>query len=127
MPISEDHKLAYSTEFGGTCKKCNKTLRRCRCPKETNKILENTLSKDSIVHIRHERNKRRGKSVIILSNIPYDKSQLKCLCSRLKQLCSSGGTVKGTSIEIQGENEQAIRDELDRRGLRYKLTDKKTN
>lgn len=125
MPISDDYKLAYSTDSGGTCEICKRKLGKCRCSKAPRNNLHDASAVHTIIHISLERRKRKGKSVMILTNIPYDKSQLKQLCSCLKQLCSSGGTVKGDTIEIQGENAQAIKEELDRRGLRYKITNEK--
>ena len=114
--MTKDYKLAYSTETGGTCPQCKKALRKCRCSTSS----AGSPAKDQTVELRRE--KRKGKGVIVLGNIPYEKKQLKELCSVLKMLCGTGGTVKGATIEIQGENREAIMQELSARGLKYKWT-----
>ena len=76
---------------------------------------------DGIVRIGRETKGRKGKGVTILSGFDMDASALKKLAKQLKQLCSTGGTVKNGTIEIQGDHREKLKAELEKRDFTVKL------
>jgi translation initiation factor 1 len=56
--------------------------------------------------------------VTVVRDLQLTPEELQALARQLKQLCGSGGTVKGGAIEIQGDHRQKIADRL--RALGYK-------
>ena len=69
--------------------------------------------------IKLRRERRRGRDVIVVHEIP-DDVDLGELAKTLKNRCATGGTVKGATIEIQGEHREAIANVLLERGFRSK-------
>jgi translation initiation factor 1 len=70
-----------------------------------------------IVKLRRE--KRAGHEIIVVEGLP-NFVDLKELASELKRRCGTGGTVKGSIIEIQGDHRDAIAEVLLGRGFRSK-------
>ena len=63
---------------------------------------------------------RKGKGVTIIKGIPLKPSELKKFAKKLKQKCSSGGSIKDGVIEIQGDFREVIVQELSRQGFTVK-------
>jgi translation initiation factor 1 len=63
---------------------------------------------------------RKGKGVTRVTGLCLDAAELKALAKRLKQVCGSGGTVKGGTIEIQGDHRDRVVEELHRAGFKAK-------
>lgn len=76
---------------------------------------------DGTVRIRRETKGRKGKGVTTLSGFDLDPSGLKDLAKQLKQLCSTGGTVKNGNIEIQGDHRDKLKVALEQRGFKVVL------
>ena len=70
--------------------------------------------------IKLRRERRAGRDVIVLCDFP-DDVDLAELARALKTRCAAGGTVRGRTIEIQGDHREAIVAELSRRGFTAKL------
>jgi translation initiation factor 1 len=104
--MSRDSQLVYSTQTGRI--------------KPQEKQHEPTQS-DGIVRIRRETKGRKGKGVTTLSGIDLDPSALKQLAKQLKQLCSTGGSIKNGVIEIQGDHRDKLKAELEKRHFTVKL------
>ena len=62
--------------------------------------------------------KRRSSYVTIILHLPYDDSQLKSLCSTLKQRLGCGGSLKEGRIELQGDQVQLVKTHLREIGIR---------
>ncbi len=67
-----------------------------------------------------DRKRRAGKSVTVASGFAHKAETLAELATALKKRCGSGGTAKGSEIEIQGDHVAAISGELSKRGYRVK-------
>ena len=81
-----------------------------------------TLPKgDGFIRIRRETAGRSGKGVTTLSGFDLAEDALKNLSKELKQLCGTGGTIKSGIIEIQGDQREKIKVELESRGFKVKL------
>lgn len=93
---------------------------------ETGSIKENVVEPvnhgDGTVLIRRETKGRKGKGVTILNGLGLKESELKPLAKKLKQKCSTGGTVKDGSIEVQGDHRAFIKNELEILGYTVKVS-----
>jgi len=67
-----------------------------------------------------QKEKRRGKSVIIVKEFFINKDELKSLLKELKKILGCGGTIKNRSIEFQGDIADRVKNELIKRGFRFK-------
>lgn len=71
------------------------------------------------VYLHRESKGRGGKSATLVKNLILSTEDMKEMTKRLKQLCGTGGTVKGGVIEIQGEHREKIADML--KGMGYRV------
>ncbi|WP_102796082.1 stress response translation initiation inhibitor YciH [Bowmanella denitrificans] len=76
---------------------------------------------DGIIRIKRETKGRKGKGVTTVYGMLMDDTQLKQLCSDLKKVCGTGGTIKDGVIEIQGDNRDKIKALLEKKGFQVKL------
>ncbi len=76
---------------------------------------------DGIVRIRRETAGRNGKGVTTIAGVPLDEVKLKELAKAFKVLCGVGGSVKDGVIEIQGDQRDKLKGELEKRGFTVKL------
>lgn len=67
-----------------------------------------------------DRKGRKGKSVTIVANLPDDPDLLQSLAQTFKKLCGSGGTVRGATIEVQGDHRDRLEVKLKELGYRTK-------
>ncbi len=112
---NNDPVLVYSTDRGLVCPKCRLPMAKCSCRREA------TVPKgDGIVRVRRETRGHGGKTVTAVDGIPLAGDALRELCSELKRLCGTGGTVKDGVVQIQGDQRDKILSELSRRGFTVK-------
>ena len=109
-------RLVYSTESGRLCPQCHRAVAECVCGKDRPAALG-----DGIVRLRRETKGRGGKAVSIVTGVPLAGSELKTLAKALKQRCGVGGSVKGDEIEIQGDQREILKAELEKRGYTVKI------
>ena len=106
MSKEKNSRLVYSTETG-------------RVKEE--KPAASLPSGDGIVRIRRETAGRNGKGVTTISGVLLDEAKLKDLAKALKVACGVGGSLKEGVIEIQGDQREKIKTELEKRGFTVKL------
>ncbi|MCV6615161.1 MAG: stress response translation initiation inhibitor YciH [Cellvibrionaceae bacterium] len=104
--MSKNSRLVYSTDQG-------------RIKEEAS--APSAPAGDGIVRIMRETKGRKGKGVTLVTGLELEASELKALAKRLKQLCGTGGSVKDFTIEIQGDQRQTIKAELEKLGHKVKL------
>ncbi|MDF7826798.1 stress response translation initiation inhibitor YciH [Pontiellaceae bacterium B12227] len=75
---------------------------------------------DGIVRVSRETKGRKGKGMTIITGVPIHPEGLKDLAKTLKQKCGTGGTVKGQTIEIQGDRRDLLVTELQSMGYTVK-------
>jgi len=63
---------------------------------------------DGIARICRETKGRKGKTMTIISGLGLHQNQLEALAKKFKQQCGTGGTVKNSCIEIQGDHRDAL-------------------
>ena len=70
------------------------------------------------VEVRREKAGRAGKTVTTVRAFPSQVSldDLEGLTAHLKRICACGGTLKGRSLELQGEVCDRVMDELNKLG-----------
>ncbi len=76
---------------------------------------------DGYIRIRRETAGRNGKGVTTLSGFDLLDAELNMLAKELKQCCGTGGTVKNRVLEIQGDQREKLKAELEKRGFKVKL------
>ena len=64
--------------------------------------------------------KRRGKVVTIVKPFHLEKRELQALLKTLKKKLGTGGTLKGESLEFQGEIAEILRGYLEALGYGFK-------
>jgi len=110
-----EYSLVYSTSEGRICPDCSKPADRCTCRR-----IKEPPKGDGIVRISRSTKGRKGKGVIVITGIPMAEDALKDLAQKLKQRCGAGGTVKGGTIEIQGDHRDLLVAELTKLGYTVK-------
>jgi translation initiation factor 1 len=75
---------------------------------------------DGIVRVGRETKGRKGKGMTVITGVPLHPEGLKDLAKQLKQKCGTGGTVKGQTIEIQGDHRDLLIAELQSLGYTVK-------
>ena len=109
-------RLAYSSDGGAMCPRCNRLVTACRCKKPK----EQRTPDDGVVRVQRETKGRKGKGVTVVTGVPLSGDELKKLAKQLKARCGSGGTVKGANIEIQGDHRDTVIPLLEARGWQVK-------
>ena len=103
----KDSKLVYSTDAGRI--------------KSIDPLPTLPPKGDGFIRIRRETVGRNGKGVTTLTGFELPAAELQILAKQLKQLCGTGGTVKEWTIEIQGDQRENLKAELEKRGFKVKL------
>lgn len=77
---------------------------------------------DGIVRLKRESKGRGGKGVTLVTGLELPEAELKKLAKVLKQVCGTGGTVKDGIVEIQGEQREKLKPELEKLGFTVKIS-----
>lgn len=109
-------RLVYSTDGGRLCPQCHRPVADCVCGND-----KPAVTGDGVVRLQRETKARGGKAVTVITGIPLAGSELKTLAKALKQKCGVGGAVKDGNIEIQGDQRQVLKTELEKRGYTVKI------
>ncbi len=78
------------------------------------------IPKDGIVRVGRETKGRKGAGVSVITGLPLPPDELKNLARELKSRCGSGGTVRGRTIEIQGDHRDRLVELLTAKGWTIK-------
>ncbi len=62
--------------------------------------------------LRVSMEKRRGKTVTLISGFQHNPQTMGDIATVLKKKCAAGGTVKGNVIELQGDQRELVSAEL---------------
>lgn len=95
-------------------------------PKEKNKKNKKiefapVVPSEFTLKIRLEKNKRGGKVVSVIFELPNNPEYCKKLCKELKAKCGTGGSAKPDTIEIQGDHREKLKGILEKKGFSVKL------
>ena len=97
------------------CPACGKPVGECVCRREMT-----AAAGDGIVRLSRQTKGRKGKGVTLITGVELDEQGLHRLAADLKRRCGAGGTVKGNTIEIQGDHRDLLLEELSKRGYTVK-------
>ena len=93
----------------------NEICSKCGLPKDL--CVCQTIAKES-QRIKVKTEKRKfGKLITVVYGINNKEIDLKDLAKKLKSKFACGGTVKGETIELQGEHAEKTKEELIRLGF----------
>ena len=106
--------LVYSTDQGRLCSECENPVSDCQCKNEM------TVG-DGNVRIVLETKGRKGKGVTTITGVPLADAELKVLAKKLKKICGTGGALKESVIEIQGDHREKLKTVLEKEGFSVKL------
>ncbi len=106
--------LVYSTEQGRMCPQCRNAQAACTCSEPV------APAGDGVVRVSRETKGRKGKGVTIVTGLPLAGDELKNFARKLKARCGTGGTVKGNTIEIQGDQRDILIPVLQEQGWTVK-------
>lgn len=110
--------LVYSTDQGQLCPACREALDKCRCEEiKSNKRLANL---DGWVKLQLSTKGRKGRGVTLIKDLPLTNDQLKALTKELKTKCGTGGSLKESVIEIQGDKRSILQPLLEAKGYKLK-------
>ena len=105
-----NHRLVYSSDGGDQ--------RRRDADRRAAPTTGQPLPNDGVVRVFREKGGRGGKTVTVVRGLEVD---LGTIARDLKRQCGTGGAVKGTTIEIQGDHRDAVAAHLESAGYRVKL------
>jgi translation initiation factor 1 len=107
--------LVYSTDSGRMCPTCRQPIDACQCKAAATKSVG-----DGNVRVGRETKGRAGKGVTVVKGLPLDAVALAALGKQLRSTCGSGGTVKDSSLEIQGDHVERVMELLKAQGFSVK-------
>ncbi|HHF5060027.1 TPA: stress response translation initiation inhibitor YciH [Haemophilus influenzae] len=102
-----DSVLVYSTDVG-------------RIKEEKASVVR--LKGDGVVRIQKQTSGRKGAGVSVITGLDLSDEDLKKLAVELKKRCGCGGSVKNGIIEIQGEKRDLLKQLLEQKGFKVKLS-----
>ena len=104
----------YSTGVGRVCSECGEALDACRCREFAESARPEGSSR---ARVSLEKKGRRGKAVTVIADLPLSALELAVAAKELKARAGTGGTVKGGTIELQGDRVELVRAWLSERGF----------
>ena len=103
----KNSNLVYSTDVGRIGSK--------------NSSLSTNLQSTNIIALKLDTKARKGKVVTVASGFNLSQVEIKSVMKQLKKKCSTGGTVKKGSIELQGNFLESVKSELTRQNFNIKI------
>lgn len=113
----ENSRLVYSTEE--TIPRLPRSLRNDEKAKDNpdEKVLHTNLRpSQQKATVRLDRKGRGGKSVTVIEGLQIPQQEREALLKRLKAKLGTGGTVKDTCLELQGDHRDALMAALEKLG-----------
>lgn len=115
--MRDKKRLVYSTDSGRLCPECLRAVSECSCGQSKKR----SQSASDTVYVRRETKGRKGAGVTLITELILDDTELKKLAKMLKKKCGVGGSVKNGVIEIQGNQREKVKAELEAQGFKVKL------
>ncbi|MCX6711811.1 MAG: translation initiation factor [Candidatus Woesearchaeota archaeon] len=94
--------------MSGICPTCGLPKELCVC--------ETIAKEDQIIKVKLAKRKF-GKLTTLIEGIDPRKIDIKDVAKKLKSKFACGGTVKGNSIELQGDHKSRVKEELIKLGF----------
>lgn len=108
----DDDPLVFSTG-GSLSRRCPSCGRQpCVCPREAE-----VAPSETRLRMRLDRKGRGGKTVTVVFDLPPHPVYFAGLIKKLKAHCGTGGALKESRMEIQGDQRDRVRAYLERMGF----------
>ncbi|MCA3006213.1 MAG: translation initiation factor [Planctomycetaceae bacterium] len=91
-----------------TCERCGKSHGQCGCPRDR---LSGQVLREADQQLRIRREQRRGKFVTVVAGFAARSEKtddLPVILKGLKAKLATGGTVEGTTLEVQGDHRDRL-------------------
>ena len=111
----ENSNIIYSTDHGSVCPDCKKPKDSCICRQIEKKAVP---AVSGPIRIRHETAGRKGKGMTLISGLTLSKEGLLDIAKKLKQQFGTGGALKNSVIELQGDHREKSRQILRKLGFK---------
>ena len=111
-------RVVYSTGAGRLCPVCGLPQDDCRCSK--NLAAPDAPVPEKVTAKLRLENRASGKHVTVIDGLPDNRPFLETLCRDLKRACGTGGAAKESSIELQGDQRERLREILAKKGMQVK-------
>lgn len=102
------------------CERCGRAESECSCPPLASEPKRVPPGKQT-ARLRREK-RPKGKQVTVVMNLDPEGNDLPALAALLKSACGAGGTVKASTIELQGDHLDTVERELARLGYKVQRT-----
>jgi translation initiation factor 1 len=112
----EKGRLVYSTGRGRVCAKCGWPEDDCHCAAALSGGNAGEALPSRIVAKLRLENRASGKSVTVVDGLPDNRGFLEELAKELKKACGTGGHTGETSVELQGDQRERLRELLGKKG-----------
>ena len=119
--MTADRVLVYSSEDGMINKSSQPSSKAGKRHKKKTAGSPIKNPNKQGVRIMRESKGRGGKSVSVISGLNLDKGALKKLGKTLKAQLGTGGAIKESNIEIQGDHREKLVELLDKQGIKAKI------
>ena len=111
-------RVVYASGKGRMCPKCGWPADDCRCAATLSAGAEPVP--DKVTATLRLENRSSGKHVTAVDGLPANREYVDALCRDLKRACGTGGAAGDSSIELQGDQRERLRELLAKKGLRVK-------
>ncbi len=101
------------------CDVCDELEENCTCPPPPPKAPFRIAPEKQTARLAIEKRKR-GKTVTVIRDLPAVGNDLPSLLATLKGKCGAGGSLHDEHLEIQGNQLEAVRAELQKIGYKVK-------
>ncbi|MEC4804330.1 MAG: translation initiation factor [Jaaginema sp. PMC 1079.18] len=108
--MSKKKRIVYQ-EFGATTQ-----------PEALERATPNLPPEKQDLRVQLSRKGRKGKSVTEITGFQTSPDTLKTLLKKIKSQCGTGGTVKDSSLEIQGDCREKVLSILQKEGYIAKIS-----
>lgn len=112
----DNNPLVFSSSQGRICPNCQKPIKACVCKKKNDTL----TGSNQAVRIFLDRKGRGGKVVTRIEGLSFTIEMLKSFTREIKQKSGTGGAVKGSAIEIQGDVRDEVITMLSQKGIKAK-------
>lgn len=109
-----EKRLVYSSDRGRICGKCGWPVSDCHC---SSNLAAPEAPIPARISAKLSIEKRGSGSVVtVVGGLPANRGFLDALARELKKSCGAGGRAGETTVEIQGDHRERLREMLARKG-----------
>ena len=115
-PHDEENEIVYSSDGSGK----NLVGKKGKKGKKAQESSVDINPEEVCLKLRIEKKGRGGKAVTVIYELPENRPYFKKLLKELKNFCGTGGSQKESTLEIQGDQREKVREFLAKKGFKTK-------